>query len=38
MTRREFMMQSAALTAALTTPFAFAREAKKGLKARRLGS
>jgi sugar phosphate isomerase/epimerase len=32
MTRREFLTRSAALTATAITPFAFAREAKKGLK------
>lgn len=31
MTRREFLMRSAALTAILATPFSFAGEAKKGL-------
>ncbi len=32
MTRRDFLMRSAALTATLATPFSFAAEAKKGLK------
>lgn len=32
MTRREFLMRSAALTATMTTPFSFAQVEKKGLK------
>jgi len=32
MTRRDFLMRSAALTATLTSPFAFAADAKKGLR------